>query len=234
MNTRPQWRIKAAGTALVILTGIIGQGCAGRHAVIASTGTVLGLDISENPQTQLYHVKFGYNRGELAIVPSNRSAEKNATETNSKDKGALDTADVMMELRYGGFGIKSSGGIYQRLAVGTTAVKQPGAALMMAKNAEGSIDTETAKTISAEQAKVTAAVDTNLTAQDRRIDEILDFVTDPANATTLDPAKVRILVANTPLAPHEATIIGYTPEAFKLKLQRSWDGYVKRLNNNIP
>lgn len=145
MNPIPQCKTAVAGTALMLLVSVLSQGCAGRHAVIAATGTVLGLDISENPQTQLYHVKFGYNRGELAVVPSNRSAEKNVTAANSKGNGAADTAEVLMELRYGGFGIKSSGGIYQRVAVGKMAVSQPGAAFMMAKDAGGNLSSNTAE-----------------------------------------------------------------------------------------
>ena len=168
-----------AGAALVLLAGALGQGCAGRSMVVAATGTVLGLDISENPQTQLYHVKFGYNRGELAIVPSNRSGDKDATGSNSLNNGAADTADVMMELRYGGFGIKTSGGIYQRLAVGKNAVVQPGAAFMMAKDANGELKADTAKAVSTAMCKIPAK-DT------RARFELLNGLVDTLNALPAD------------------------------------------------
>lgn len=49
-------------------------GCASRinHYVLASTGTSIGVDISQDPKTQMYYGKLGYNRGEVALVPTNR------------------------------------------------------------------------------------------------------------------------------------------------------------------
>jgi len=120
------------------------QGCAGRHAVLAVTGTVIGVEISQNPQTQMYQAKLGYNRGEVAVVPSNRSAEK---EPGSQGNGAVDTPEVVMELKYSGI-FSTSGGIYQRLAVGRTAVSQPGAAFMFAKDDTGNLDESKARAIS--------------------------------------------------------------------------------------
>jgi hypothetical protein len=99
-------------------------GCASNRNVIVATGTVLGFDISESPQTGLYHAKFGYARTEFALVPS----------TNGY------TPDVLMELRFHGM-LSKEGGLYQRVAVGTTAVSQPGAAVMFLKNSSGQLDT---------------------------------------------------------------------------------------------
>ena len=42
------------------------------HFVIASTGTVIGIEVSQNPANQKPQAKLGYNRSELAIVPTNR------------------------------------------------------------------------------------------------------------------------------------------------------------------
>jgi hypothetical protein len=101
-----------------------------RNSVVSSTGTVIGLEISQNPQTQMYQAKLGYNRGELAYVPTDK------TDTNA---GASNVANVLMEMRYSSiFDLKNSG-IYQRLAVGTDAVKQPGAAFLFAKDQSGTI-----------------------------------------------------------------------------------------------
>jgi hypothetical protein len=108
------------------------------------TGTSIGVDISQNPQTQMYQAKLGYNRGEMAIVPSNRSAKKDPGEAGG---GAKDTTDVLMELRYAGIFSQSDAAIYQRLAVGPTAVAQPGAAMMLAKNAKGELDPATANAV---------------------------------------------------------------------------------------
>lgn len=109
------------------------------YSVLASTGTVIGVEVSENPATQFPQAKLGYNRAELAFVPSNRNGEKNPA--TSYGNGAKDVADVLMELRYGGiFDTGASSGIYQRLAVGAEAVQQPGASVMFAKNADGALD----------------------------------------------------------------------------------------------
>lgn len=128
---------------LPVLTGLafLNSSCASRHAVVASTGTMIGVEISENPANATLQAKLGYNRVELAVVPTNRSAEK---EPGSVKNGATDSADVLMELRYGGiFDTGNNSGIYQRLAVGSKAVSEPGAAFMFAKG----LDSDTAQQV---------------------------------------------------------------------------------------
>lgn len=128
---------------LLVLTGLafLNSSCASRHAVVASTGTMIGVEISENPANATVQAKLGYNRIEIAVVPTNRSAEK---EPGSVKNGATDSADVLMELRYGGiFDTGNNSGIYQRLAVGSKAVSEPGAAFMFAKG----LDPDTAQQV---------------------------------------------------------------------------------------
>jgi hypothetical protein len=132
---------------VAILPILLCLGCANsKHYVIASTGTVIGLEVAQNPSTQMYNAKLGYNRAELALVPSNRASGKEGDA--STGNGAADTTDVMMELHYANIFSLSSSGIYQRLAVGKTAVSQPGAALMFAKGKDGELDPEVAKALS--------------------------------------------------------------------------------------
>jgi hypothetical protein len=138
MNFITRYGLQFTGFLLLLCTG-----CHGRQAVVAATGTVIGVEISQNPQTQMYQAKLGYNRGEMAIVPSNRSGN---AEPGCVGGGAKDTADVIMELKYSGL-FSSSGGIYQRLAVGTTAVKQPGAAFMFAKDDSGKLEDAPAQAV---------------------------------------------------------------------------------------
>lgn len=115
------------------------------HQVIAATGTSIGVEVSQNPATQVPQAKLGYQRAELAIVPTNRSAEQTTTTANSMGEGAKDHGEAIMELRYGGiFDTGKSSGIYQRLAVGKIAVSQPGAAFMFAKDDEGALSPHTA------------------------------------------------------------------------------------------
>jgi len=125
------------------LAALLLAGCTTRHAVVVTTGSVLGFDISENPSTSLYHVKFGYVRSEFAYVPSNRSY---ATNDPTTGQGAKDVASVLMELKMQN--ILQGGGIYQRLAVGEAAVAQPGAAFMFAKDSTGNFAPGTAEAVS--------------------------------------------------------------------------------------
>src|SRR5690242_8708588 len=111
--------------ALVSLAGCEHQ----NHYVIAASATVIGVELSQNPATQTPQAKLGYNRAELAIVPSNRTNDPNVTEP----KGAQEVPDVLMELRYDGI-FSTNAGIYQRLAVGSNAVEQPGATALLVRN----------------------------------------------------------------------------------------------------
>jgi len=144
-------RVLCSAVVLLMLTGCQGR----RHAVIAATGTNIGVEISQNPANQSPQAKLGYQRTELAIVPSNRAADDQ--EQSIKD-GATDVADVLIELRYGGiFDFGPTSGIYQRLAVGPAAVTQPGAAFMFARDAKGELDKEAAASVAAALAGVPSA-----------------------------------------------------------------------------
>lgn len=178
------WIIGVIGLCIVQL------GCSiDRHTVIASTGTNLGVELTADQSTQTPRMKVGYNRSELALVPTNRSTEEEAGSRIAsalcksccgdgsicttpekcqailgaiRDGGAVDTAEVLMEIRMSGgilFSGISDGSLYQRLAVGKTAVQQPGAALMFAKSPKGEITTGAATALEAfaeQQPKVRA------------------------------------------------------------------------------
>lgn len=116
-----------------------------QHSILAASGTAIGLEVAENPASQLYHAKLGYVRSELAIVPSNRASTDYGDSTGN---GAKDTGNVVMELHYGSIFNLKSASIYQRLAVGDIAVAQPGAAYMFAKNTDGTLDPATARAVS--------------------------------------------------------------------------------------
>lgn len=108
-----------------------------RNYVITGTGTVLGVQIAENPTTQLYEAKFGYSRAEAALVPTNG-------------------VSVLMELRYSGI-FSKDGGIYQRLAVGRDAIMQPGAALMFGKDNSGVLSSNAMQAITGKIEKIPLA-----------------------------------------------------------------------------
>ena len=117
-------------------------GCKTRHAVITTTGNVFGFELAQNPSSGMYQAKLGYARTEFAYVPSNRSTVDGEA---SYQGGATDVPDVLLELKFQN--VFKGGGLYQRLAVGTTAVSQPGAAFMFAKGPDGTLDPVAAKAI---------------------------------------------------------------------------------------
>lgn len=106
-------------------------------SVIAVTGTVIGLDISQNAGSGSPQAALGYKRAEVAIVSDN---------TLEQQGGGEDVANVVMELRYSNEG--ADAGIYQRLAVGKSAVSGPGAAIMFARNPDGTMSPEAADALS--------------------------------------------------------------------------------------
>jgi len=124
------------------ILALLAAGCTTRHAVITSTGNVFGFELAQNPSSGMYQAKLGYARTEFAYVPSNRSTSTNET---SFGLGARDVPDVLMELKFQN--VFKGGGLYQRLAIGTVAVSQPGAAFMFAKGPDGTLDPDTAAAI---------------------------------------------------------------------------------------
>lgn len=113
-------------TALAIVLGmLLLTGCATHNKVLVATGTIFGLEVAQNPATGMYQAKVGYNRAEIALVPTNP--------TNGY------TPDVLTELRMNGI-LSFDMGIYQRLAVGPNAVSQIGAAALFSKDAKGNIN----------------------------------------------------------------------------------------------
>jgi hypothetical protein len=143
-GSRQSHAVPMGRTAIALVyIGVALAGCAARHSILAVTETNIGVDVSQNPANQSPQVKLGYQRVELAIVPTNRSAGEEPGDLAKVGGGAKDYGDVIMELRYGGiFDTGPSSGIYQRLAVGAEAVRQPGASVMFARNADGQLTTE--------------------------------------------------------------------------------------------
>lgn len=131
-------------SALACLSGLawLQTGCtASRENVLAITSTVIGVQVHQKDADKTPELKVGYARQEFAFVPTDRGT--NGSSTNS--------AEVLMEINAKGnigLGTAYQGGIYQRLAVGRTAVGQPGAAFMMAKDHEGAVSPEAARAVS--------------------------------------------------------------------------------------
>ena len=197
-----------ANRLIAVLAGCVGLSLSActenNHYVIASTGTVIGVEVSQNPATQTPQAKLGYNRAELAIVPSNRTTcaikdDKSAVVCGSAIGNAQETPDVLMELKYSGiFDLGQASGIYQRLAVRRTAVSQPGAAFMFAKDASGTLTSTGIQAVSQtliEEKKILIA------ARREKIDVILAKVKNAADAEKLDVAAMQSLIDRARLDP---------------------------------
>ena len=119
---------------LLILILAFSSGCQTmeKAGVVAVTGTTIGLAIGQAPADAMPGLVFGYKRAEVAVVSENQLKD---------GEGKTDVANVVMELRYAS-GSQSAPGVYQRLAVGKTAVAGAGAALMFARGADGTISPE--------------------------------------------------------------------------------------------
>lgn len=110
----------------------------GGNSVVTATGTTIGLAVGQAPQGAGVETVLGYKRAEFAYVPTNRK------ESASDGKGARDSANVLMELHYGG---TTNSSIYQRLAVGDIAVAQAGATAMFIRNSQGSVDAQATRAL---------------------------------------------------------------------------------------
>ena len=133
-------RISVVPFVLILMVAMCG--CAQRQMIIASTATNIGVEISENPAKASPQAKLGYQRAELALVPTNRSGESDTS------GGADQCANVLMELKYSGiFSFGADSCLYQRLAVGKDAVTQRGAAFMFARDASGNLSDKAASAI---------------------------------------------------------------------------------------
>ena len=143
--------------AVLCLSACAEQG----YSVVAATGTTIGIEISQSPSNgQTPKFVLGYNRAELAFVPTNRPSNDKTPLGSNGLNGAQQSADVLMELRYGGgVGGQVDTSIYQRVAVGTTAVQQKGAAFLFAKSATGEVSPEAAAAIGADPAVLDALVE---------------------------------------------------------------------------
>jgi hypothetical protein len=199
MNTR---------LSLLLLSAALASACSQNSThVIASTATVIGVDLGQGQGTPTVTGTLGYKRAEFAIVPTDKRTPV-AGGGASADSGGIDgggsaknAASVIMELNYKGI-FSSGGGIYQRLAVGDAAVIQsPAAALLFAKDADGTLDPQAAT-------RITQAATSNMKVEGDRIKVIAgcfdnNGAVDPgkrdttiAAATGKDPAQFDPSVVN--------------------------------------
>jgi hypothetical protein len=171
--------------------------------IYTGTATIIGVDVSQSA-SQIPQGTLGYKRAELGIIPTDLGqcyADEDKRLHCPDGITAKNSPDVLMELYYPG--IFTNGGIYQRLAVGTDAVKQPGAAALFAKAPDGSIDPNAAAvmsqaTIAGQQdaidlqsaaERVTACASTNGALDTAKLGKIADAVSPVIESNTINSIK---------------------------------------------
>ena len=210
--------IALAGCMAMLLTGCV----ANKENVLAVTSTVIGVQIHQKDADKTPELKVGYARAEFAYVPT----DKNTNGSGS----AAHSAEVLMEINAQGnlgLGTAYQGGIYQRLAVGPTAVSQPGAAYMMAKDKNGNLSPETAEAVS-QSIKESAAQ--TITSENSQADQLAK-ATDDGNGK-VDQAKLDKLVKGTPLEGHVNKFYGASIDSLKNKLTGSWRPFITEMSEN--
>jgi hypothetical protein len=113
------WRFTGLVTCVALF------GCAGNGYITSGVNTVVGLDVSENPKTQVPHVRFGYVRSQLYYVPTGKT-ETTSGQTASSSGRADETPVVVSEI-FVNSKFLSDITISEKFAIGNTAV-QSGAA----------------------------------------------------------------------------------------------------------
>lgn len=124
---------KSLAFILLILMAIFWlSGCGAKGYIVASVQSVIGLDVSENPKTQVPHVRFGFVRSQYYYIPTGKSESGKGVPGGSGK--ADETPELVSEIDVD-FKFLSSGKIHERFAVGSTAVKSNSAqALFGSKN----------------------------------------------------------------------------------------------------
>jgi hypothetical protein len=95
--------IKIYLRVLPVALGALAGGCTTNGYITSSVSTVLGLDVSENPKTQIPHIKFGYARSGLYYVPTGKTAygdphQQGAGDAVANRDSVKDTPEVVSEI----------------------------------------------------------------------------------------------------------------------------------------
>lgn len=138
------FRVRAVSAAAVAACATASAGCSDallRETVLANTETLIGVAVAQDPKTSMYQGRIGYARHELFLVPTGKRVVKEG-ESGESSSDAASTPEVLGEIMADGEipsadGVSAPGrvGVYQRLAVGRTAVQSGAAVALLARDA---------------------------------------------------------------------------------------------------
>lgn len=114
---------------LLIFGLLMSHGCSANGYITASVQSVIGLDVSENPQTQVPHARFGFIRNQYYYIPTGKVVVEGGTSGPANETPEL-VSDIYVKSQFlQGIEIK------EKFAVGSQAVGSGSARLMF--NPEG-------------------------------------------------------------------------------------------------
>lgn len=97
---------------------LLGVGCSPNGYITASVQSVIGLDVSENPQTQVPHIRFGFIRNQLYYIPTGKVVVQGGPAGSGK---ASETPELVSEINVE-MEFLHTGKIHEKFAVGLFAV----------------------------------------------------------------------------------------------------------------
>ena len=109
---------------LIVATALLLSGCAAKGYIVTSIQSVVGLDVSENPKTQVPHIRFGFVRSQYYYLPTGKAESGPGTPGGSGLAG--DTPELVSEIDVE-MKFLNYGRIKERFAVGDKAVQTPAA-----------------------------------------------------------------------------------------------------------
>ncbi|MBM4284749.1 MAG: hypothetical protein FJ128_05815 [Deltaproteobacteria bacterium] len=115
----------------ILCSALLWCGCAAQGYIVTSVQSVLGLDVSENPKTQVPHVRFGFARSQYYYIPTGKSDSGQGAPSsgNAKETPEL-VSEIVVDVKF-----LQSAYIKERFAVGPTAVQADAARALF--NPEG-------------------------------------------------------------------------------------------------
>jgi hypothetical protein len=123
------------GLGLISVSMLICQGCAANGYITASVQSVVGLDVSENPQTQVPHVRFGFIRNQYYYIPTGKVVVSGGPAGSGKaDETPELVSDIYVKMEF-----LQSGEIKEKFAVGAVAVSTDTAKVMFTDKDKGTI-----------------------------------------------------------------------------------------------
>ncbi len=116
---------KSLAPVILVLTAALWfSGCSAKGYITSSVNTVLGLDVSENPKTQVPHVRFGFVRSQYYYIPTGLTPTEHGIVT--KGAPATETPELVSEIDVD-IKFLNWGRVRERFAVGDKAVQAPAA-----------------------------------------------------------------------------------------------------------